>query len=347
MLSCRSVRPRLFARLLALAGLLVSAACGHDMTGPSGPGPSLACPAGAGATSTNGQAVVVTYPAPTITGGTAPYNLGCVPASGSPFAPGATTVTCSVADADRRASSCTFTVVVVIVMPTPVLSATRFVAFGDSLTESKLADSEILTDNSYPNDLKALLEARYNTQSFTVFKEGCGGEPTSTPTQECAGGINRLPGVLTKDTPQVVLLLEGANDISIGGAAAIPTMASGLATMVQQAHGRGAVVLLATLPPERVGGTPFPRGDAAPFVDSANAQIKMVAASTGATLVDLFAALGGNPDPYVGSDGLHLTIDGYQKMAETFFAAIESTLEVPPVAPLLAPPAQSSLSRRR
>jgi lysophospholipase L1-like esterase len=351
MLSSITVRSRPVTRACALAGLILSAACGHSMTGPSGPGPALACPAGQGATSTNGQAVVVSYPAPTVTGGTAPFNVGCLPASGSPFGPGSTTVTCSVADADKRASSCSFTVVVVVMLPPPVLSATRFVAFGDSLTESKfiLPDgSDVLLDaNSYPADLQNLLQARYATQSFTVLKRGCGGEPTSAPTPDhaCPGGINRLPGVLAADTPQVLLLLEGANDIGSGDPGAIPTMISGLSTMVQQAHARGAMVFLATLPPERAGSHRGTGG--APLVEAATAQIRNLAPSVGATLVDVFAGLGGNPDPYVGDDGLHLTVDGYQKMAETFFEAIRTTLEVPPVAPLLASPAQSSRVRRR
>lgn len=342
-----SVRPRPIARLLALAGLVLSAACGHSMTGPSGPGPALACPAGAAATSANGQAVAVTYAAPTVTGGTAPFNIGCLPASGSPFAPGSTTVTCSVADADRRASSCTFTVIVVIQLPPPVLSATRFVAFGDSLTEGKLSDGNVLGANSYPNDLKALLAARYTTQSFTILTEGCGGEPTfatNKPPPDCPGGVVRLPAVLSADMPQVVLLMEGANDINGGDPGAIPTMISDLATMVQQARSRGAIVFLATLPPERGGGS---RAGGSSLVSSANTQIRALAASAGATLVDVFAGLGSSPDPYVGDDGLHLTIDGYQTMAQTFFDMIRNTLELPPVAPLLTSPAQSSRVRTR
>jgi lysophospholipase L1-like esterase len=316
--------------VVAVAGLLLSAACGHDMTGPTGPGPALACPAGAGATSKNGQSVLVAYAAPTISGGTAPYTAACLPASGSPFAPGATTVTCSVADADHRAASCSFTVIVVVELPTPMLSVTKFVAFGDSLTESKLADRTILDLNSYPNDLKALLSARYTTQTFAVVKEGCGGEPTFATglsgQDTCPGGIVRLPEVLARDAPQVLLLLEGSNDV-MGGASTIPTMIANLKTMVQQGKNSGAIVFIATLPPERnaVSG----------LIPVANMQIAQI---PGANVVDLFAGLGGSPDPYVGSDGLHLTIEGYQQMAQTFFAAIKAALETPPMGAMFSRP---------
>jgi len=33
---------------------------------------------------------------------------------------------------------------------------------------------------------------------------------------------------------------------------------------------------------------------------------------------------------YVGFDGLHLTADGYAKVADTFFTALKATLERPP-----------------
>ena len=53
-----------------------------------------------------------------------------------------------------------------------------------------------------------------------------------------------------------------------------------------------------------------------------------MAASSGATLVDLYQAFGGSADPYIGQDGLHPNAFGYQKIAETFFAAIQSKYEL-------------------
>jgi lysophospholipase L1-like esterase len=53
-----------------------------------------------------------------------------------------------------------------------------------------------------------------------------------------------------------------------------------------------------------------------------------VATGENAVFVDLYQALLGNVTAYIGPDGLHPTEIGYQKIAETFLNAIQSTLEV-------------------
>ena len=45
--------------------------------------------------------------------------------------------------------------------------------------------------------------------------------------------------------------------------------------------------------------------------------------------VDLYQALVGNVTLYIGTDGLHPTEIGYQKIAETFFNSIQATLQTP------------------
>ena len=52
------------------------------------------------------------------------------------------------------------------------------------------------------------------------------------------------------------------------------------------------------------------------------------AVAEGATLVDLYQAFGGTPDPLIDADGLHPNAMGYQKMGETFFTTIRSMLEL-------------------
>ena len=61
-------------------------------------------------------------------------------------------------------------------------------------------------------------------------------------------------------------------------------------------------------------------------------------------LVDLYAGLGGSPAGVIGIDGLHPTEEGYTKMAQVWFDAIQREFERPsatgtggPV--LFAPPA--------
>jgi lysophospholipase L1-like esterase len=267
----------------------------------------------------DGNATPVTYEPPSVIAGDPPFNIACTPASGTPFVLGNTTVTCSVTDASlHEATPCTF--IVTLAVP-PKISATGFMAFGNSITEGKTPSGADLTDN-YPEDLRTMLAARYPAQSITMLTKALGGELA-------INGVDRLRHELDAVHPQVVLLEEGINDLN-GDPASIPPMIDALRAMVRMSKDQGVSVFLATLPPVRAGGTPKARGDAAlPLLPEANAQIRQVAQSEHATLVDLYTGFGSSPDPYIDSDGLHPTEMGYQKMAQIFFDAIQANLELP------------------
>ena len=266
---------------------------------------------------TTASSATVNYPAPSVTGGTAPVAISCNPASGSSFPVGRSTATCVATDARQRQDQCSFSVSVDIV---PSLSVTRFLAFGDSITEGKLASGDPPM-TPYPTGLKNLLAARYSAQDFTVVNAGLGAETS-------AGGAARLPGVLAANNSQVLLLLEGVNDLAPGDSAAIPGLISNLRTMIQTARGRAAIVMLGTLLPEVFGGQ---RAGAAPLIVPANDQIRSLAASQGVTLVDLYQVFHGMEGTLIGADGLHPTEAGYQTIAQTFFDAIRNRLEGMPV----------------
>jgi hypothetical protein len=76
---------------------------------------SITCPANitTGGTVATGCSIgaVVNYPAPTVTS-TCNYTVTCVPASGSTFPEGTTTVTCTATDIANNTATCTFTVTV-------------------------------------------------------------------------------------------------------------------------------------------------------------------------------------------------------------------------------------------
>jgi len=169
----------------------------------------------------------------------------------------------------------------------------------------------------YAYKLRALLATRYTAQTISMTDEG-------KPSEEVSMGTVRLPGVLTADQPEVVLLLEGVNDLNNGQDAAIPTVKKGLTDMVRTARGRGLTVFLATLLPQRPGGL---RAHAPASIVAANAEIRNVANTEGAVLVDLYAAFDGQTSTLIGPDGLHPNESGYQKMADMFFAAITMRLE--------------------
>jgi lysophospholipase L1-like esterase len=312
---------------VVLLGVFSAAGCGSSSSPTPVDPPKITCP-GPLALTVTGLPVAVTYPSSTVVGGSMPLSLVCSPSSGSNFPAGPTSVTCTVTDSKLRTDSCSFTVAVTVTAPAPRISATRFVAFGDSITEGKLGPTVFTPDPRFPNSYAGFLynslSQRYTGQTIDMYDEGFGGECTQGV--GCPSyGVSRLPGVLNVDVPQVLLLQEGANDLMQGGATSIPSLIAGLTTMIREARGRGIIVFLGTLLPQRKGGSHA--GDPA-VIPLANAQIRTLAASEGVILVDLYDAFGGSPDPLIDIDGLHATPAGYQKIAETFFNVIRSRLEI-------------------
>jgi lysophospholipase L1-like esterase len=342
------------AAMVVAASVLIGA-CGDNPVDPTAQ-LQISCPASKSVESLSGESVVVDFGTPSTSGGTAPVSVTCTPPSGSKFSVGPpTAVQCTARDAKQQAASCGLNVAVTRV---GTLSATRFMAFGDSITfgplltpcpvssgratthEAILRDMQLLFERanpretppatSYPAVLRTLLANRYVTQSPVVVNEGLGGEFVTD-----GGGTNdatlaRLRARLTANSPGVVLLQEGINDIDIyffHHVERIPQLIKGLRDMVGVVRGRGARVLLGTLLPADPNGCRGSQGY--DLVAPANDQIRAMAASEGVAVVDLYQAFGGVPGPYLNDDGLHPNPLGYQKMAETFFDVIRKTLEVP------------------
>jgi lysophospholipase L1-like esterase len=145
-----------------------------------------------------------------------------------------------------------------------------------------------------------------------------------------AAGLARLPGALSANAPEVVLLLEGANDLlNSPSSATTQYIADRLRDMVRVSKARVTAnrVLLATFPPQFIG-TPAYRGAGAPYVPELNQRIAAVARDEGVVLVDLYAAFPAGGKPYIGADGLHPTQQGFALMAQTFAKAIQERFEV-------------------
>ncbi|MEK6630721.1 MAG: HYR domain-containing protein, partial [Acidobacteriota bacterium] len=223
---------------LLAAGVALLQACGSP-TEPTPPWPppwppppavlAITCPALASGVSHFNQPVAVAWSAPTTSGGTAPVATTCMPSSGTTFAAGTTTVTCRASDAGTQSAVCSFQVTVV---RPPELTATRFMAFGDSLTEGQqvlaLPFLVVVPNEAYPFRLNILMSARYEDQTIVVDNEGKSGEWISD-------GLARLPGVLTARNPQVLLLLDGANDLLNDLGIAVPRIIDRLQRMVRLA----------------------------------------------------------------------------------------------------------------
>lgn len=267
------------------------------------------------------------YGTPTATGGAPTVTIACSPQSGSLFPVGTTSVVCTVTDSRQRTNSCNFSVVV---QQAPRLTVTRFVAFGDSVTwgeNGALAAFDIgnvfrprfQVPRTYPTVLYQLLAARYIGQPILVSNQGAPGEHARD-----SETFARFSNIVRSGGFDVVLLMEGSNDLSDGFAAAA---VNGLRNMVREAKSRGVKPFIATIPPMD-GSLCCPRrGSAAPLVPGFNDQIRGIAAAEGIPLVDVYEALNTAPRDYLSTDGLHPNEAGYEKIGQTFFNAVKSNLE--------------------
>ena len=316
------------ARLGLACGVFALLAGCSSPTGPPPPPPppaalTVTCPANVDVQSPDGAPVNVSFASPQTAGGVAPVSTTCSSAPGS-FAVGSTGVTCQATDSRGQGASCIF---VVAVRPPPRLRFTRFLAFGDSLTAGEVSIDAVgnmfySPNDSYPTVLQKRLAARYVFQSITIINAGIGGESATE------GGSARFRSVLQQNRPEVVLLMEGANDLldrpDIGRGA--DTAIAALRRMVQDAKGLNVTVALATVPPQRAGGVRH-RDAVAQLIPSFNDRIRAVATSEGVLLIDVYAGMK-NDISLIGVDDLHPTIRGYDTMAGIFFEAIKSSLEV-------------------
>jgi acyl-CoA thioesterase I len=290
---------------------------------PTPPGPTLQCPDNRQASAVQGQPTPIQYDLPVAQHGQAPVSVTCTPESGTAFAIGETTVTCTATDAIARTASCTFLVAVTRV---PQLAVTRILAFGDSLTEGTISPDPITLavnkPDSYPFQLQELLAARYTDQTIEVVNEGCGGEWSSGGNSNCDGGVQRLPGVIDRHEPQVVLLMHGANDLR-RSSRTISNIVGAMEDMVERVQREGAVAFVASLPPQNPDGS---RGDAAGRLPEYTRQLSRMADDEDAVFVDLYGIMG-SWQGYIGVDGLHPTPVGYRRIAEIFQEAIQSRFE--------------------
>jgi lysophospholipase L1-like esterase len=287
----------------------------------------------------SGSGQPVTYPPATVTGGASPVTVTCTPTSGSSFNVGTTAVACTAVDAAAQRAQCSFTVTL-----TPlVISVTKYVAFGDSLTEGENGRLAILgwgfidPTATYPVKLQALLNGEYPGQSITVPNHGTSGDPV-------AAGIVKLPGVLATEHPGALLLLMGYNDLffpchiglsnSPECAQAISQVTLGIRELIRTGkrpeYGVRYIFVSTLTPPGPFLGGPADRRIANDAIVRTNAGIATMVRSEGVTLVDTYPGFIGHENDYIDQDGLHLKPAGYQALADSFFAVIKTTVTSTP-----------------
>jgi lysophospholipase L1-like esterase len=322
---------------LLLSAILV-AACTGSTAKPTPPdpypdGPRIICPDPVTLTSPTGQPTTVVFGALAVSGGAPPVTDICTPANQSAFPIGATTVNCTATDARQRTATCSFQVTV---QAPPKLTATRFLAFGDSLTVGE--DGNALhvarvgpaaqVGAPYPSLLRSALAARYTTQSISVSNMGLRGEPLAYKSIALPPpSPPRFSQTLAGGQYEVALILEGANDLQNRDDRDIPPAIAALQTMVRDARSRGVKVVLATLPPENPQGR---LGLPWTLVPTFNSMLKSMAAAENVPVAEIYTAFGGDAPNYglLSGDGLHPNQEGYQKIADAFFATIKANFEV-------------------
>jgi lysophospholipase L1-like esterase len=268
----------------------------------------------------------VTFTVPTAVGGASPVAVTCTAQSGASFPLGSTIVTCTATDALARQASCNFSVTVT---PSPRISKTTFLAFGDSITFGR-CDAGGVDCPPYTVRLDELLRERYTRQTFVVTNSSVPGEIASDNISDPRGelaGQDRLRFELPRYNPEVLLLMEGSNDLFHDHETGPDLAIDALTRMVVGAKEFGATVFLATIAPQRLDG---PRDAVARMIPAFNDRIRAIAASQGVTLVDVYAALVVNVPVYISGDDLHPTAGGHRLIGETFYAAIRTKLDSTP-----------------
>ncbi len=155
---------------------------------------------------------------------------------------------------------------------------------------------------SYPAKLQDLVTARYTGQTVTVLNAGKPSEHVYD-----AATLARFNHEVSDANPNLILLMEGANDLNDAGEAVNDTIATTVGTleeMVKEAGRRRIPIMVATLPPQRL-----PKGHGAPYIGRFNDAVKTMAAKKGGILVDVNARVAGFADRAgrTASDGRRLS----------------------------------------
>lgn len=167
----------------------------------------------------------------------------------------------------------------------PLQYGDTILAFGDSLTFGVGTEPA----NSYPAILAEL-------SGLDVINAGISGETTEE-------GLQRLPLELDRTYPDLLILIEGGNDILQNKSES--TIKSNLSKMIELAHSRDIPVVLIGVPQKRLFS------DSAPLYQELAEDYQLVFDG------DLIGSLIRSPS--LKSDHVHFNTEGYRKMAESIY----------------------------
>jgi lysophospholipase L1-like esterase len=213
----------------------------------------------------------------------------------------------------------------------PGLGASRFMAFGDSITWGVPSSFDALDilyvppepADSYPRQLTTLLRSAYPAQQpgISMTNAGWPGELASPSATR-----SRFQQAMAAFRPQAVLLLEGINDLNNG--VGIGSAVNGLAQLVDVARTYNATVFVSTMFQTCRSVETLPDGsvrvreNAAALVPAFNdAVTAMASGRQNVHVVNLHNVFGSNyctatgGSGPLGNDGLHPNGSGYALIA--------------------------------
>lgn len=167
----------------------------------------------------------------------------------------------------------------------PLSSNAKILAFGDSLTAGVGAKK----NQAYPKILE-------NLSGFTVINAGISGETTSQ-------GLKRFDYVIEKHQPQLIILLEGGNDILRNVSQS--EIKKNLMTMIEIAQKENIPLILIGVPEKKL------------FSNSAKIYSELAEEYDLVFEKDILANLLRTPE--LKSDPIHFNAKGYKKLAEAIY----------------------------
>jgi acyl-CoA thioesterase I len=206
---------------------------------------------------------------------------------------------------------------------------TRYIAFGDSITDG-VGDDSNRSEKGYPPRLEALLAER--GRQAEVIEAGVPGDTT-------LGGISRINRVLEDvGNADVLLLMLGTNDV--GERVPPDAIRFNLAEIARRAESRGLKVVHSTLIPRK----PSANFDGENVVTARVAGfIRDLAWARGRDLADPFEVFFHYTDEVFddyyagGEDRLHPNGRGYDLLARVFADVLTGVDAVPPVTGFIDP----------
>ncbi|WP_415641208.1 GDSL-type esterase/lipase family protein [Shewanella violacea] len=167
----------------------------------------------------------------------------------------------------------------------PLTASAEILAFGDSLTYGKGATE----GGDYPAVLAELT-------GLKVINAGVSGETTSQ-------GLIRLSDLLDRETPELIILLEGGNDFLRNHD--IAKTKTNLAQMIELAQAKSIPLVLIAVPKKSI------------FLSSAGLYSEL-AETYGVMLIEE-ALTDLLKSPSMKSDSIHLNNSGYRALAEAIY----------------------------